>query len=247
MSKLDPNAVLVRLLRQGDTEIVTEILKDTFKGAENRLILYLLTRPCALLLLAISSSALRFLVNSFIAALVLPVFVAAFYLKLTIWRLTDAHYSSNALWEHYCGSRDSVHDKHSGDGDSPHGVHNRSRSSGSRTKPGSSPTCRLWVAEWDGEILGCVARDLGSNSGQARLCRLAVSSWHRREGVGTLLVREFERQAKLDGYSSVSAHVSVVSKVGVEFFKNVGYTAEDGIGIKGWLGYPISQVYVKML
>uniref|UniRef100_A0A8C4T5W8 Probable N-acetyltransferase 14 n=1 Tax=Erpetoichthys calabaricus TaxID=27687 RepID=A0A8C4T5W8_ERPCA len=213
MSKLDPNAVLVRLLRQGDTEIVTEILKDTFKGAENRLILYLLTRPCALLLLAISSSALRFLVNSFIAALVLPVFVAAFYLKLTIWRLTD----------------------------------NRSRSSGSRTKPGSSPTCRLWVAEWDGEILGCVARDLGSNSGQARLCRLAVSSWHRREGVGALLVREFERQAKLDGYSSVIAHVSVVSKVGVEFFKNVGYTAEDGIGIKGWLGYPISRVYVKML
>uniref|UniRef100_A0A674ING6 Probable N-acetyltransferase 14 n=1 Tax=Terrapene triunguis TaxID=2587831 RepID=A0A674ING6_9SAUR len=81
------------------------VSKDGFKDTENRLILYVLTRPLALLLLAVVSSGLRFLLNSFVAALLGPVLLTILALKLLLRRSPDlgclgAYYRSGqrGLW-----------------------------------------------------------------------------------------------------------------------------------------------------
>ncbi|XP_069462704.1 probable N-acetyltransferase 14 [Ambystoma mexicanum] len=89
MPTLVEDRVSVREMREEESQLVLEMLKDGFKDTENRLILYVLTRPMSLLILAVVSSGLRFLINSFIAALLIPVLVAIVILKLLLWRSPD--------------------------------------------------------------------------------------------------------------------------------------------------------------
>ncbi|KAM6451979.1 putative N-acetyltransferase 14 [Liasis olivaceus] len=105
MPTLDPEQLLIREMREDEAPIVLELLKDGFKDTENRLILYVLTRPLALLLMAVVSSGLRFFLNSFVVALVLPVLLTVVALKLLLWRSPDlkhlhAYYSAShrGLW-----------------------------------------------------------------------------------------------------------------------------------------------------
>ncbi|XP_026540005.1 N-acetyltransferase 14 [Notechis scutatus] len=105
MPTLDQGQLLIREMREDEAPIVLELLKDGFKDTENRLILYVLTRPLALLLMAVVSSGLRFFLNSFVVALVLPVLLTVVALKLLLWRSPDlkhlhAYYSAShrGLW-----------------------------------------------------------------------------------------------------------------------------------------------------
>nr|XP_028558070.1 N-acetyltransferase 14 isoform X2 [Podarcis muralis] len=105
MPTLEPEQLTIREMREEETPIVLELLKDGFKDTENRLILYVLTRPLALLLMAVVSSGLRFFLNSFVVALVLPVLLTVVALKLLLWRSPDlrhlhAYYSTGqrGLW-----------------------------------------------------------------------------------------------------------------------------------------------------
>ncbi|KAK6468635.1 N-acetyltransferase 14 [Huso huso] len=306
MPTLDLSTVLVREMREDEAEFVTELLKDCFRGSENRLVLYLLTRPCSLLLLAVGSSALRFVFNSFMAALVVPVLLALCFLKLSCrgaGGLRDASYyrqgaagssdsrdttkdsdtsKAGKVNEHSktntarktsapsdtsktkpgaekgdntpgCsnpGSEDSDSDSDSewseGEGEGWAGLFPGSSSSCSPPTPAPAGPRVLWVCESQGEVLGCVARDAGPLPGQALLCCLAVSSWHRRQGLGSALVTRFERQARRDGFSSVGARVSAGSKVGAAFFQKLGYESW-GAGERGWLGYSVTQEFRKQL
>ncbi|KAG5856313.1 hypothetical protein ANANG_G00006680 [Anguilla anguilla] len=108
--KLDLGEVVIRRMEEDDIEAVKELIKEGAQGSENRLILHLLTRPLALLLLAIISSALRFLLHSFILALILPVFVVIMYLKLTIPRSVGILGTRKPYWD-YMGT------SHHGTGD----------------------------------------------------------------------------------------------------------------------------------
>ncbi|KAK1150661.1 N-acetyltransferase 14-like isoform X2 [Acipenser oxyrinchus oxyrinchus] len=299
MPTLDLSTMLVREMREDEAEFVTELLKDCFRGSENRLVLYLLTRPCSLLLLAVGSSALRFVFNSFMAALVVPVLLALCFLKLScrgVGGLRDASYYRQDA----AGSSDTRETRKDSDTSKASKVNEHSKtntasapSDTSKTKPGAekgdnTPGCSkpgsedsdsewsegerggvgrlgwgasfrvqlqlqppplapaLWVCESQGEVLGCVARDAGPLPGQALLCCLAVSSWHRRQGLGSAMVTRFERQARRDGFSSIGARVSAGSKVGVAFFQKLGYES-CGAGERGWLGYSVTQEFRKQL
>ncbi|MBN3274795.1 NAT14 acetyltransferase, partial [Polyodon spathula] len=315
MPTLDLSTVLMREMREDEAEFVTELLKDCFRGSENRLVLYLLTRPCSLLLLAVGSSALRFVFNSFLAALAVPVLLALCFLKLSCrgaGGLRNASYYRQGA----AGSSDTRETRKDSDTSETSTVNEHSKistgrktsapSDTSKTKPGaekgdntsscskpgsedsdsdsewsegegegwagwgwgrlfpgssSSPSPSpsppgpapappglraIWVCESQGEVLGCVARDVGPLPGQALLCCLAVSSWHRRQGLGSALVTRFERQARRDGFSSVGARVSAGSRVGAAFFQKLGYES-CGAGERRWLGYSVTQEFRKQL
>ncbi|XP_074873965.1 putative N-acetyltransferase 14 [Carettochelys insculpta] len=89
MPTLDPSQLTIREMQEDEEQMVLELLKDGFKDTENRLILYVLTRPLALLLLAVVSSGLRFLLNSFVMALLGPVLLTILALKLLLRRSPD--------------------------------------------------------------------------------------------------------------------------------------------------------------
>uniref|UniRef100_K7FW10 N-acetyltransferase 14 (putative) n=1 Tax=Pelodiscus sinensis TaxID=13735 RepID=K7FW10_PELSI len=105
MPTVDPSQLAIREMQEDEEQMVLELLKDGFKDTGNRLILYVLTRPLALLLLAVVSSGLRFLLNSFVAALLGPVLLTILALKLLLRRSPDlgrlhAYYRSGrrGLW-----------------------------------------------------------------------------------------------------------------------------------------------------
>ncbi|XP_078390408.1 putative N-acetyltransferase 14 [Cetorhinus maximus] len=86
MPPMENNKLKFREMLETETEIVMEMLKDGSRETENRLLLYAMTRPAALLLMAVGSSALRFALSSFAAALLAPMLCAAALLKLALRR-----------------------------------------------------------------------------------------------------------------------------------------------------------------
>uniref|UniRef100_A0A8C8SPY7 Probable N-acetyltransferase 14 n=1 Tax=Pelusios castaneus TaxID=367368 RepID=A0A8C8SPY7_9SAUR len=113
MPTLDPSQLAIREMQEDEEQMILEMLKDGFKDTENRLILYVLTRPLALLLLAVVSSGLRFLLNSFVAALLGPVLLTILALKMLLRHSPDlgclrAYYRSGRrrLWVAVCDGDD---------------------------------------------------------------------------------------------------------------------------------------------
>ncbi|XP_064355708.1 probable N-acetyltransferase 14 [Dromaius novaehollandiae] len=76
----------IRPMRPDEAPAVLQLLQDAFQDVETRLILHVLTRPPALLLLAVASSALRLLLGSLPAALLLPLALGGAALKAAAWR-----------------------------------------------------------------------------------------------------------------------------------------------------------------
>ncbi|XP_056331807.1 probable N-acetyltransferase 14 [Danio aesculapii] len=280
MVRLDLGDVVLRRMQEKDIEAVKALIKEGCEGTENRLILHLLTRPLALLLLAILSSILRCLLHSFVLALVIPVFISVIYLKLTIPRSAGILGSCRPYWD-YMGS--SYHADTEPDLPNPHlgraklttnqektrrrkkakekeKTNEREQVDEDELKQRAKVAGEVWVADSDGEIVGCVARDGWSRDGVCRVCRLVVQCWYRREGLGRLLVQGLESRTKQKGICRVYAHVPFPSKVGEAFFRRLGYRLQgETAGIeeeedddyedpeKGWLGYPLTKVFVKDL
>ncbi|TSR75270.1 N-acetyltransferase 14 [Bagarius yarrelli] len=289
MAHLDLGNVVLRRMREEDIEAVKALIKQGCEGMENRLILHLLTRPLTVLLLATVSSVLRFVVNSFMLALFIPVFLLIIYLKLTIPRSTGILGSSRPYWD-YLGS--SYQARSEPDLLNPHAAKAKVVTDQEKVKrrKKAKDKCKsnemdkgkaddkenvdeddlkararvageVWVAENDGEVLGCIARDGWSRHGVYRICRLVVQSWYRREGLGRLLVQSLESKAKQSGVRWVYAHVPFPSKVGEAFFRKLGYRLQgETSGVegeeeeedyeepaKGWLGFAVTKVFVKDL
>lgn len=119
---------------------------------------------------------------------------------------------------------------------------------------------QVWVADCEGDILGCIFRESESRAGVRRICRLVIGSWYRREGLGRLLVQSLEQKESQRGADRVYAHVPYPSKVGEVFFRKLGYLQlgeqndeDDGEEVKlehpekGFLGYPLTKVFYKDL
>ena len=71
----------------------------------------------------------------------------------------------------------------------------------------------------DGRIIACLV--LTPESGRvARMRQVAVAAEHRRQGIGTDLVRYAERFAAAHGYTEVTAHAR---EPAVPFYKRLGY------------------------
>lgn len=119
---------------------------------------------------------------------------------------------------------------------------------------------QVWLAECEGDILGCIFREGETRAGISRICRLVTGSWYRREGLGRLLVQSLEQRERETGAHRVYAHVPYPSKLGEAFFRKLGYrqlgvetSDEDDKELKqesperGFLGYPLNKVYYKDL
>ncbi|KAJ8287827.1 hypothetical protein COCON_G00004860 [Conger conger] len=277
MVRLDLSEVVIRRMKEEDIEVVKELIKEGATGSENRLILHLLTRPLALLLLAVISSALRFVLHSFIMALILPVFVVIIYLKLTIPRSVGILGTSVPYWDYMgtsChGARNcTLENPYAGGGGgkwTASAEENRAKDKGRRRQKEKAreredrEAGEVWLADLDGEIIGCVSRESGRREGDSRICRLVVQCWYRREGLGTLLVQCLERREKEMGSRRVYAHVPAPSKMGELFFQKLCYKKQGEMMMmreededeqqeeeeeeRGWLGFQVNKLYVKDL
>lgn len=236
-----------------------------------------------MLLLATLSSVLRFLVHSFIVALFIPVLLLIIYLKLTIPRSMGILGSSRPYWDYigssyWSGSEPDLLNPYATNAKrvtSQDKVKRRKKAKGKETgkekseepekvdeddlKARAQVAGEVWLAETDGEVLGCIARDGWSRDDVYRICRLVIQSWYRREGLGKLLVQSLEAKARQKGVCKVYAHVPFPSKVGEVFFRKLGYRLQgETNGLegeeedyeepqKGWLGFPVTKVFVKDL
>lgn len=268
--------VVMRRMKEDDIEIVKALIKEGCEGTENRLILHILTRPLCLFILAVFSSILRCLVHSFIMALAIPVFLLIVFLKLTMPRSTGVLGSSRPYWDYVGSSFRGTQDETLQNpfcrisGKTPVTKKSR-RSIGPKEKDKDTSTEKItpereeeagqvWVADCDGDILGCVFRESKQRAGIRRICRLVTGSWYRREGLGRLLIQSLEQRERETGAHRVYAHVPYPSKVGEAFFRKLGYqqlgegTDEDEDGERkletperGFLGYSLTKVFYKDL
>ncbi|XP_005732016.1 putative N-acetyltransferase 14 [Pundamilia nyererei] len=276
MVRLELDQVVIKRMKEEDIEIVKALIKEGCEGTENRLILHILTRPLCLFILAVFSSILRCLVHSFILALAIPVFLLIVFLKITMPRSTGVLGSSRPYWD-YVGSsyREAQDDTLQNpycriSGKTPF-TKKPKRRAGSKDKDKETTTEKItpereqaagqvWLAECEGDILGCIFREGETRAGISRICRLVTGSWYRREGLGRLLVQSLEQRERDTGAHRVYAHVPYPSKLGEAFFRKLGYrqlgvetSDEDDMELKqesperGFLGYPLTKVYYKDL
>ncbi|XP_052003586.1 probable N-acetyltransferase 14 [Xyrauchen texanus] len=283
MVRLDLGDVVLRRMQEKDIEAVKALIKEGCEGTENRLVLHLLTRPLALFMLATLSSILRCVLHSFIMALVIPVFILIIYLKLTIPRSVGILGSSRPYWDYVASSygadaEPDLPNPHLGRAKLIANQEKTRRSKKAKKNVDKEKTTErehldedelkdratvageVWVADSDGEIMGCVARDGWGRDGVCRICRLVVQSWYRREGLGRLMVQGLESKVKQSGICRVYAHVPFPSRAGEVFFRRLGYRMQGetaGTGgeedddyeepEKGFLGFPLTKVFVKDL
>lgn len=277
MVRLELDQVVMRRMKEEDIEMVKALIKEGCEGTENRLILHILTRPLCLFIMAVFSSMLRCLVHSFILALAIPVFLLIVFLKITMPRSVGILGSSRPSWD-YVGSayRDTEEEilpnpycRISGKTQVTKkpkrkvGANDKSNSSEELSQERVEAAGQVWVADCDGEIQACIFRESEKRPGIRRICRVVVSSWYRREGLGRLLVQSLEKKERDRGAHRVYAHVPYPSKVGEVFFRKLGYQLlGQGPSIdkddedmdrglespeKGFMGHPLTKVFYKDL
>lgn len=114
---------------------------------------------------------------------------------------------------------------------------------------------QVWVADCDGDIIGCLFLEAPRRPGVSRVCRLVTGSWYRREGLGRLLLQGLEqRQREALEVCRVYAHIPFPSKVPEVFFRKLGYVqvgegpddgADEEKPERGFMGYPLTKVFYK--
>uniref|UniRef100_A0A3Q3JE66 Probable N-acetyltransferase 14 n=1 Tax=Monopterus albus TaxID=43700 RepID=A0A3Q3JE66_MONAL len=261
MVRLELDQVVIRRMKEDDIEMVKALIKEGCEGTENRLILHILTRPLCLFILAVFSSILRCLVHSFILALAIPVFLLIVFLKITMPRSTGVLGSSRPYWDYVGSSYRGTQDE------TLYNPYSRISGKTPLTKKVSIVVClkflaagQVWVADCEGEILGCIFRESETRAGIRRICRLVTGCWYRREGLGRQLVQSLEQRERETGARRVYAHVPYPSKVGEAFFRKLGYQ-QLGEGAdedndeemkletpeRGFLGHPLTKVFYRDL
>ncbi|XP_074540064.1 putative N-acetyltransferase 14 [Halichoeres trimaculatus] len=274
MVRLELDQVVLRRMKEDDIEMVKALIKEGCEGAENRLILHILTRPLCLFILAVFSSILRCLVHSFILALAIPVFLLIVYLKITMPRSTGVLGSSRPYWD-YVGSsyrgtqNETLQNPYCRiSGKTPVtkkprrriGLKDKEVSTEKITPEREQAAGQVWVAECEGEIVGCIFQESEARPNIRRICRLVTGCWYRREGLARLLVQSLEQRERERDAIRMYAHLPYPSKVAEVFFRKLGYVqfgegpdGEDDEEMKletperGFLGHPLTKVFYKDL
>jgi ribosomal-protein-alanine N-acetyltransferase len=86
------------------------------------------------------------------------------------------------------------------------------------------PSADGTVAEDDGKIVGFVLTE--ENPPLAHVITLDVAESHRRQGVGTALLAESERNLSLRGVRTVLLETAINNEAGVAFWQRHGYRIE---------------------
>ncbi|KAE8288915.1 N-acetyltransferase 14 [Larimichthys crocea] len=175
MVRLELDQVVMRRMKEDDIEVVKALIKEGCEGTENRLILHILTRPLCLFILAVFSSILRCLVHSFILALAIPVFLLIVFLKITMPRSTGVLGSSRPYWDYvgssYRGTQDeTLQNPYCRISGKTPVTRKPRRRIGPKEKDKETSTEKVtpereqsagqvWVADCEGDIIGCIFRD----------------------------------------------------------------------------------------
>ncbi|TMS10347.1 N-acetyltransferase 14 [Larimichthys crocea] len=200
MVRLELDQVVMRRMKEDDIEVVKALIKEGCEGTENRLILHILTRPLCLFILAVFSSILRCLVHSFILALAIPVFLLIVFLKITMPRSTGVLGSSRPYWDYvgssYRGTQDeTLQNPYCRISGKTPVTRKPRRRIGPKEKDKETSTEKVtpereqsagqvWVADCEGDIIGCIFRDSEKRAGISRICRLVTGSWYPQGGPG---------------------------------------------------------------
>jgi len=84
-------------------------------------------------------------------------------------------------------------------------------------------------AEIDGELVGTAMGGWDGHRGW--VYSVVVSPEHRREGVGTALMKRVERDLAFMGCHKLNLQVRGSNREAVEFYKSLGYSTEDRVSM----------------
>ncbi|MGH3258385.1 MAG: GNAT family acetyltransferase [Streptosporangiaceae bacterium] len=87
----------------------------------------------------------------------------------------------------------------------------------------------LVVLEVDGELVGSVM--VGYEGHRGWVNYLAVHPDHQRQGLGRVLMNEAERRLRELGCAKVNLQIRTSNQTAVEFYRHIGYTVDDVVGM----------------
>ncbi len=102
---------------------------------------------------------------------------------------------------------------------------------------------RVIIADEGGELVGFVILHLEEDA-EGRtgyIITLDVEPAQRRKGIAGILMREVERQARMDGCAALVLHVFAGNEAAIRFYDRVGFVrshrVEDfyGVGLDAWV------------
>ena len=97
----------------------------------------------------------------------------------------------------------------------------------------SAPRDRIWIAEREGEIVGCVAIVAASET-QAQLRWFLVAPSARGSGLGRRLLREAITFARGEGYTSVFLRTVSALTTAARLYREVGFSKVEERPSSSW-------------
>lgn len=91
---------------------------------------------------------------------------------------------------------------------------------------------KVWVAEYDGEVVGCV---VVSFDGHAKIQNLAVAPIAAGKGIGRALLSKVSRQGRTNGLSSVQLTTHAKMAETLAFYQRLGWIETGREGEKVYL------------
>ena len=88
----------------------------------------------------------------------------------------------------------------------------------------SSDGCHMWVAEWNGEVVGMVGllHNESHEPGIAELCRMYVVSSYRRMGIAGKLLKRLVSYAREQQYHKIILNTTSAQKAAFGLYKKYG-------------------------
>lgn len=90
--------------------------------------------------------------------------------------------------------------------------------------------CHMWVAEWNGKIVGMVGLVQNENhkTGTAELQRMSVSKTCRKMGVASKLLEELLKHSREEGLEKIVLSTSSAQRPAIRLYRKFGFKLIEG-------------------